>query len=385
MHTAIKEPPPLAKRLALLATVVVLLVLGVFFGIRLTAATAEQATLATQRDASAAAAGDAATVEVVMPEVAELPLMVVLTGQLEPSQSADLSFPVSGRISRVDVELGDTVHAGQTLVTLDRASVGAAALQTTAAIDVAHANVEMIRDRVALLEQLTASGASPARDLTQARQQLAVAEAQLAQATAGRLSIATTSADHSLRAPFDGVMTRVPDGVGAVVGPGVGIARVENLTSLRLHTTVSELELASLTEGATAVLEASGTTGTIVSIVRSLDTTTRRAPVEVLLPNTDGRLVAHAIVRASVLVGEPVPALRIPATSRRPNGTVLIVDETGHVVSRVVEARGDLEGNWYVTSGLVATDRVVVRPASTHEGSIVTPALVPAPPATASR
>jgi RND family efflux transporter MFP subunit len=385
MHTAIKEPPPLAKRLAVLASLLTLLGLGGFLAVRLSAATASQAALAQEREASAASAGQAPTVEVVAPEAAELPMMVVLTGQLEPSQSADLSFPVAGRISRVDVELGDIVHGGDTLVTLDRASVGAAALQTTAAIDVAQANVDMIRDRVGLLEQLTASGASPGRELTQAQQQLAVAEAQLAQATAGRRSIATSSADHSLRAPFDGVMTRVPDGVGAVVGPGLAIARVEDLSALRLHTTVSEEELAALTEGAPAVLEATGTTGTIVSIVRSLDTTTRRAPVEVLLPNADGRLVAHSIVRAHVIVGAPVPALRIPATARRPNGTVLLVDETQHVVSREVVARGDLEGNWYVTSGLSATDRVVVRPAATHEGSVVVPALVPAPPATASR
>lgn len=385
MHTAIKEPPPLAKRLALLTSVLVLVGLGAFLGVRLSAATADQAALAQERETSAAAAGTAPTVEVMTPEAAELPLMVVLQGQLEPSQSADLSFEVPGRVSRVDVELGDAVHAGDTLVTLDRASVGAAAIQTTAAIDVAQANVDMIRDRVSLLEQLTASGASPGRELTQAQQQLAVAEAQLAQATAGRRTIATTAADHTLRAPFDGVMTRVPDGVGAVVGPGVGIARVEDLSSLRLHTTVSEEELAALTEGATATLEASGVTGTIVSIVRSLDTTTRRAPVEVLLPNADGRLVAHSIVRARVVVGAPVPALRIPATARRPNGTVLLVDATDHVVSRAVEARGDLEGNWYVTDGLSVTDRVVVRPAATHEGSLVSPALVPAAPATASR
>jgi RND family efflux transporter MFP subunit len=385
MHTAIKEPPPLARRLALLASLLVVMGLGGLLAVRLSGATAEQAALAQERDASAAAAGQAPSVEVTTPEPAELPMMVVLTGQLEPSQSADLSFPVSGRISRVEVHLGEAVHAGDTLVTLDRSTIGAAALQTTAAIDVAQANVDMIRDRVALLEQLTASGASPGRDLTQAQQQLAVAEAQLAQATAGRRTIATSSADHSLHAPFDGVMTRVPDGVGAVVGPGLSIARVEDLSSLRLHTTVSEEELAALTEGATAVLEASGTTGTVVSIVRSLDTTTRRAPVEVLLPNTDGRLVAHSIVRAHVAVGSPMPALRIPATARRPNGTVLLVDATDHVVSRAVEARGDLEGNWYVTSGLSATDRVVVRPAATHEGSVVAPTLVPAPPMAASR
>ena len=100
MHTAIKEPPPLAKRLALLVSLLVLAVLGGFLAIRLSAATAGQAALAEQRDASAASAGQAPTIEVVTPESAELPMMVVMTGQLEPSQAADLSFPVAGRVSK---------------------------------------------------------------------------------------------------------------------------------------------------------------------------------------------------------------------------------------------------------------------------------------------
>jgi multidrug efflux pump subunit AcrA (membrane-fusion protein) len=159
---------------------------------------------------------------------------------------------------------------------------------------------------------------------------------------------------------------------------------VEHLSALPLRTTVSEAELALLSEGMEARLETSGVVGHIVSMVRSLDPATRRAPVEVLIPNETGTLVAHAIVRARVIVGQPVPALRIPATSRRPNGTVLIVDEGGHVQSRAVEAQSDLEGHWLVTSGLTENDHVVVRPAATHEGALVAPVLPHTEP-TASR
>jgi hypothetical protein len=86
-----------------------------------------------------------------------------------------------------------------------------------------------------------------------------------------------------------------------------------------------------------------------------------------------------------VLVGEPMPAWRIPATARRPNGTVLVVDAAGLVSSRPIEAQSDLEGHWLVTSGLGEQDRVVVRPATTREGAIVAPALTEPVAATASR
>lgn len=385
MHTAIKEPPPLAKRLAALVALVVLLGLGGALMTRMQQATATQAALASEREASAASAGEAPSIEVVVPVAAALPRMVVLQGSLEPAQSADLSFAVGGRVRSVAVMLGDHVHAGETLATLDRASVGAAEDQTQAAIAVAQANVDMARDHAAVVERLAASGATPQRELIQAQQQLAVALAQLAQAQAGLRSISTTSADHSLRAPFDGVMTRVPDGTGAVASPGVVVARIEDLSALRLHTTVSEGELALLTDGMDAALEGSSAVGRIQSIVRSLDAVTRRAPVEVLVPNDDGRLVAHAIVRARVVVGEPMPAWRIPATARRPNGTVLVVDAAGNVTARPIEAQSDLEGHWLVTGGITDADRVVVRPALTHEGALVAPVLPETPAATASR
>jgi RND family efflux transporter MFP subunit len=259
------------------------------------------------------------------------------------------------------------------LATLDRASIGAQASASQAAIAVAQANVAMLTERVELLRTLVQSGAAPERDLTAAMQQLAIAQAQVRQAEAGSRAVSTSVADHTLRAPFDGVITRVPSGVGQVVSPGVPVFRVENLSVLELRTTVSQSELEVLRQGMTATLEGSGATGTLTSIVRSLDAQSRRAPVEVTIPNPDGRLVAHALVRARVAVGASMPALRIPATARRPDGTVLVVDAQGLVTSRQVEAQADLDGSWLVGAGLSAEDLVVVRAASVRPGMTIVP------------
>ncbi len=376
---ALRPPPPIAMRLALLFGVLTMVGLAVGLGARLREAGAEQASLAEARDRAAAEAGRAREIEVAQPVAASFTPIVVLQGNLEPVQAADLGFEVAGRVSRVLVRLGQHVRGGDTLVVLDRASVGAQTAQTEAAIAVAQANADMLRDRVELLEQLTRTGAAPERELTTARQQLAVAAAQTSQAQASRRSIATTAADHVLRAPFDGVVTRVPSGVGAVAGPGLSLVRIEDLSSLRLRTTVSQSELEAPTVGAIATLEgytAPGggeTRGAITSAVRSLDPQTRRAPVEVLVPNEGGRLVANAIVRARVVIGSPQPALRIPATTRRPDGTVLTVDAENRVAERSVEAQSDLDGSWLVSRGLTAGDRVIVRPTTVRVGEVIVP------------
>jgi RND family efflux transporter MFP subunit len=373
-ESELRPPPPLAKRLAVLLGVLALVGLGLALAGRIQEAQGEQTRLAAARTEAAEVAGRAPEVAVVLPASATYTPLVVLQGSLEPVQAADLGFEVAGRVARVDVELGEHVRAGDVLVALDRATLGAQSAQSDAAISVAQANVDMLRDRVTLLEQLTRSGAAPERDLTTARQQLAVAEAQLGQAQAGRRSIATSAADHILRAPFAGVVTRVPSGVGAVSGPGQTLVRVEDLTTLRLRTTVSQSELEALAVGATASLEGhEGVSGTISSAVRSLDPQSRRAPVEVVVPNPGERLVANAVVRARVVVGTAQSALRIPGTARRPNGTVLVVGADNRVEARAVVGQSDLDGSWLISDGLAREDRVVVRPAAAREGQIVMP------------
>ncbi len=371
----IHPPPPFAKRLALLVVALVVLGLGAAMAVRLQAALAAEAARTAARDAAAAEAGAAPRVAVTTPTAAQMAPVVVISGTLQPVQAADLGFEVAGRIRRVEVELGQHVDAGDVLVTLDRASVAAMATQSDAAIAVAEANAAMLRDRVELLRGLVSAGASPARDLTSAEQQLAVAEAQIEQSRAVRRSTGVTAADHTMRAPFAGVVTRVPTGVGAVVGPGIVIVRIEDLSSLRLKSTVSQRDLAALRQGMQATLEArdgvTPTNGSIVHLVRSLDPSTRRAPCEVLFPNPDGVLIANALVRARVIVGEPLPAFRIPATARRPDGTVLIVNGDSRIEPRLVEAMADVDGSWLVSSGVTAADRVLVRAAEGREGSVV--------------
>ncbi|MBK7150298.1 MAG: efflux RND transporter periplasmic adaptor subunit [Sandaracinaceae bacterium] len=371
----IHPPAPLAKRIALLVAVLVISGLGVAMALRLQIAFAAEAERTAARDAAAADAGAAPRVAVTTPVDAEMAPLVVISGTLQPVQSADLGFEFAGRIQRVSVELGQHVDAGDALITLDRASVAAMATQTEAAIAVAEANAAMLRDRVELLGSLVAVGATPSQDLTAAERQLSVAMAQIEQARAVRRSTGVTAADHTLRAPFAGVVTRVPTGVGAVVGPGIVLVRIEDLSSLRLASTVSQADLAALRTGMTATLEARNgvveTQGTIAHLVRSLDPSTRRAPCEAMFPNADGALVANALVRARVVVGAPLPALRIPATARRPDGTVLVLDGDGRIESRLVEAQSDLDGSWLVSSGLSRSDRVMVRAAEGREGTVV--------------
>ncbi len=376
----VPAPRSNALRVTLAVMFVAMLVLGGAVAWRTSGAMQKNAALETQRQATAATAGQPRELVIVRAVAAQFVPSVVLTGTLEPIESADLGFEVGGRVARVDVALGAEVRAGQVLATLDRGSVGAQQASSAAGIQVAQANIALIRDRLEMLEQLARTGAAATRDVTAARQQLALAEAQLAQARAGQRATSTMSADHAIRAPFAGVVTRVPSGPGGVVAPGQQVVRIERLTSLRLRTTVGEADLAGVRVGATVRIEGTQATGTVRSVVRSLDVTTRRAPVEVAVENADGALIANALVRAHIDTGAAVPALRLPGTTRRADGTVLVVGANGEVTARPVVGAAEEEGDWMITRGLTPRDQVVLRPGETREGDVVRP-VAPTPAA----
>lgn len=88
---------------------------------------------------------------------------VVVLGKTKSAQIVDLGFEVSGRVSRVYVDVGSSVYAGQPLVSLDQSSLNADLLK-------AKANVA---SETALLEQMR-KGSRP--------EELSVSEAEVAKA-----------------------------------------------------------------------------------------------------------------------------------------------------------------------------------------------------------
>lgn len=233
-----------------------------------------------------------------------------LAGDLRPSQAANLSFKVGGRLSKVRVVRGQQVKRGEVLAALVDTEARATLAQAEAAVAAARAQAALAEDaerRVAMLgnaEAVSSSAVSTARLTADA------ARAGIAQARAG-VALARANLDnHVLVAPFDGVVVQVPDGVGETVGPGAPIVRVENLDVLLLRATASEDDARRLTPGAEVLIRTSTGkqgTGRVRSVLGSLEPVSRRAPVEIEVPNQDRALAAGAYVRV-LLTPVPTPA-----------------------------------------------------------------------------
>ncbi len=357
--------PPVSRLSRLVAVVLGLLaVVGLGLGIanRLSAEGQRSAARAAALAERQARANVPTDVEVAAPVAFQYDPHFSITGTLDPVQEADVAFNVGGRLLTIDVTLGQFVQAGAVLATLDRRSVSAQAELASAAVQASEAQLTLAQDRLQRAETLNRSGATSDADLLAARQQVALAQAQHAQASAqGRLA-STDGSNHVLRAPFAGTVTRVPEGVGNVVGPGQPLFRVEDLSSLLLRSGLTERALDRVRVGDPVVLDNPPVRGEVRAFARSLDPVSRRAPIEIALDNREGRLVGHSLVKGSILTGRPFPALRVPATAIRSDHTLLVVDRQGKIAVREVQSVVENDGSGVVLSGLAPTERVVVRP-----------------------
>jgi RND family efflux transporter MFP subunit len=233
------------------------------------------------------------------------------------------------------------------------------------------------------------SGSLAEANGVQSTQQKALATAQLDAARAQVTLSQVAAGNHRLVAPFAGSVTKAPDGIGGVVGPGSSLFEIQDLTRLKLRGTLGEHDAALVEPGSKIGIETEHGTveGTVTVVLGSVDQATRRVRMEAEIDNAAKKLRAGSFVRGVVRAGSSMPVLKLPHDVLRPGAQdELFVVTDGTLVSRRVVYAVTPEGELLVRRGLGAGERVVVAPkADTRAGERVeieaTPAVNAAPKA----
>ena len=302
-----------------------------------------------------------------------------VTGQLGPSRLLPLGFEVGGRLLVSKVTKGEQVKAGQSLGNLDTEVINAQVAQAEAGVLAAEAGAALALDVATRQEKLKAEGSVSDVQFRQADTQAKAAKAQVAQAQAGLAQAKAGQRKHFLSAPFAATVVDAPDNTGGMVGPGMPVFILMQLDPLVLKATVPEKIRGALKVGQKVRVEATGSgastdDATIKVILPSADPATRRVPIEVTVPNGDGRFVANTLARVSISLGEPKPAVVIPSTALSTSGGdhVFSVDEAG-VLHRVTVKVLERNNTTVVVEPEGAVQQVVDYPTSALvEGTKVT-------------
>jgi membrane fusion protein (multidrug efflux system) len=216
-------------------------------------------------------------------------------GSVVAINGANLSSQVDGIVDTIDFKSGDTVPAGQLLVTLRPVNDAAvlAQLQATAALDA----ITYQRD----LKQFQADAVAQATvDTDRATLAAAVAQVQAQQALI---------AEKQIRAPFAGTLGIRQVDIGQYLAAGTEIVTLQQLNPLFVDFYLPQQALAQIKVGQPVNVNVDAFanktfTGTISAINSALDTATRTVQVRATISN-DGLLLRQRCERQGSAGGQP--------------------------------------------------------------------------------
>lgn len=347
----------------------VCLALFAFIGVRVKETLAERKALGASQVERTKDAQKRAGVAVVHGKAKTFRPTIPVTGTLAPVQEADVGFKMGGRLITLNAKVGDRVKSGQLLAALDVTEARAQSAAASAAVRAAQVGYDMAKDAETRTAALFAQHAVSDAENLAATNRSALALAQLEGARAQASLAATGVGNGALPAPFSGLCTRAPLGVGKIVGPGEPMFHLEDTSVLKLAATLSEgdARLVLVGDGLTVdgdPAAGGGAAGKITAVLGSLDPMTRRVPIVAEIPNTGlTPLLAGAFVRATIASGREVSVLELPGTALRPGSQdeVVVLAGTKARLVRVVFGTAP-DGALLVRGGITAADAVVAAP-----------------------
>ena len=360
---ALQNAPVSSAKGVLVVSGILFVAFAGFMGMRVVEAGKKQQALAADRAAAEAEQIKKPSYGTVTPKPVKFRPSVEITGTLKPWREAEVNFEAAGRVQDVPVRLGDAVESGDLLATLDASIAGAQVNQASAQVKGAAAQVAMAEDNWKRTQALVESKSIPEASLEAAKQQLAAAKAGLEAASATTQLAKVGQGKMALRAPFDGILTRAPASGGFFVNPGMpGQApfRIEDVSHFRLAGSVSEADFDLVKVGAAVgvLWKERVVAGKVSAVVPSLDPMTRRAPVEIEVPNDPKNpILGYGFVHVKIDGPAEVDALEVPITAKRAGSQDEVVVVSGgkaKTVRVVHDTKAD--GSWLVRSGLQAGD-----------------------------
>ena len=333
-----------------------------------------------------------------------LPVMVVSSQPIEFEetysasirglQDVDIIPQVSGRIIRLCVKEGEQVKTGQVLAVIDQVPYQAALRTARANVSAAQAKVETARIELNGKQSLFDEKVISDYELSVARNQLAVAQAELEQAKAQEANARNDLSYTEIKSPSNGVIGTLPYRIGALVGPTIEqpFTVVSDNSEMYAYFSVSENKLRQLRAQYGSIdkmisrmpevgLQLNdgtlyGQKGHIETVSGIVNPTTGAVQIKARFPNPDRELLSGTIGNI-VLQGVDADAILLPKTA-----TVELQDKI--IAYRLRNGKAEAayltvdrlnDGNHFVVKqGVSVGDTIITEGVGlVKEGMIVTP------------
>jgi membrane fusion protein (multidrug efflux system) len=277
-----------------------------------------------------------------------------LTGYVKSLEDVTIGTEEGGVLRQWQVPRGGMVRRGDVLATLNDDVLRPMYEAATAQYQIAELNY---RKQEKVFEE---QGISE----VQLKTSLYNRDALRAQADLARARLERTR----VKSPIDGMLDdRIVD-EGEFVPPGSPVARVVNLSRMKVVVNAAEVYGGSLKKGTPSEVTVSAYPGevfhgTITFVSAAVVADNRTVPVEIQLKNPGGKLKPDMIARAKVRKSTARDAIMIDERLIQKidqNTSVVYVEENGRAIRRSVVPGERNGGRIEIRSGLKAGDRLIV-------------------------
>lgn len=350
-------------RLVLCSGVAAALVLG---SVSLCGGNAAHAEVAKTQEHAAAVVTPPLPVTTVLPIRRTVQRTVQGQGVLFAKESVMLSNKLAGSVSRVSIDFGDKVKAGQVLAEMEREEYELQVGAEESAVRQARATYRRAQGECERAKQLFAEHIVPSqrRDTAAAEEQITEAALQTAEK---RLAMAQKRLrDTRIMAPVDGFVQQRLVHPGAYLAAGTKMFEVVVVHPLKLRVPVPE-RYARLARPGVPVritveaLPGESFGGTLTRLAAGVEQATRSLVVEAEMPNPEGKLRPGYVAHLTGVIGEE-SAVFIPRVGLYRTAGVerVFVVKDGVAMARAVQS-GVEDGDFVeIVAGLALNEPVIV-------------------------
>jgi RND family efflux transporter MFP subunit len=295
-----------------------------------------------------------------------------VSGIVRATDSADLSFEVSGKVETVDVDVGDPVRKGQLLAVLNKEPYRLDVDAAQAELEKAKANVVNTKEEYNRQERVYSQGAGSESRLERAKYNYNAAQSQLDYQIA-KLNLAKRNLRKTmLTSPYDGHIAWRSVNPHEEITVGQKVFVIDAKGALEVHLAVSETTIDRININDTATITfptlPGETTKGRISYIGSAAVEANAFPVKVALIDPNIKVKPGMTAEANFTIkdenrkaGYMIPIQSILPAPEKNQGYAFVYDpQTSMVKKTPVRFSGSGRQNVIVTDGLAAGDIVAV-------------------------
>jgi RND family efflux transporter MFP subunit len=301
----------------------------------------------------------------------------VISGSLQPEMRADLRAEVSAMVVKVHKENGEAVRKGDLLVTLDSSVLRDNLSSAEESLRAAAQSLDGAERQYQRMKSLQAQGMVSMQGLEETEIKRNAAQSEHV-ASKARVAAAKQQLDRTeVRAPFNGVVSARKASAGDTAQIGKELIQVIDPSSMRFEGQVSADQMGVVKVGQRVNFRINGvaqtgdqlaSTGIVKRIDGAANPITRQVAVIVAI-NSKDRPPVVGLYAEGVVETLSKPAVMIAESSLRREGdkSFVWVLDGNKIVQRAVQL-GDRDtrlGDWVVTSGLNAGEKILRNSSST--------------------